>query len=98
MVIPGARIASETGPDTGIFEGSRYFDVEYHINSRGFRDAPRTERRAVRPYRVVLYGDSMVFGQGVELEEAFASRLERGLLAQGRPAEVINVSRIGSGP
>ena len=72
---------------------SRYFDVEYHINSMGFRDAPRTERRGVRPYRLVLYGDSMVFGWGIPAQARFSNLLED----DGRALEAWNHATPGYG-
>ena len=55
---------------------SRYFDVEYRINAMGFRDAPRTPRLAKRPYRIVAYGDSLVFGWGIPAHARFSNLLE----------------------
>lgn len=58
------------------------------INSAGFRDdeyeLARNERR-----RIILLGDSLTFGWGVEKEESFEHRLEKMLDAE-IPTELIN--------
>lgn len=55
---------------------SRYFEVEYRSNEQGFRDVEREPvgRPAVR--RVLVYGDSQVFGWGVARERRFTDVLE----------------------
>jgi lysophospholipase L1-like esterase len=78
-----------------------HWDLTYATNSLGLRGPDRPfARPAEAPdlLRIVAIGDSMTFGQGVEFEETFPSQLERLLRADDRRAEVINVSRIGSGP
>jgi lysophospholipase L1-like esterase len=88
-------------PGQELHDAQTHWDLTYATNSLGLRGPDRPFARpegATDLLRVVAIGDSMAFGQGVELEDAFASRLEALLLAQGRRAEVINVSRIGSGP
>jgi hypothetical protein len=72
---------------------SRYFSVEYQINAMGFRDAARTERPAQRPYTIVLYGDSLVFGWGIPADARFSNLLE----AEGRSFEMWNHAVPGYG-
>ena len=55
---------------------SRHFTVTYVINSLGFRDEPRDVARAAGVWRILLYGDSQVFGWGIPLKERFSNRLE----------------------
>ncbi|MEW5849940.1 MAG: hypothetical protein AB2A00_14185 [Myxococcota bacterium] len=65
-LIPGAdtRIRSRTGRLTDI-----------HVNSAGFRGPERTPSSAVVPGRVMLLGDSQVFGYGVAYEDSLAAQL-----------------------
>jgi hypothetical protein len=74
---PGARVVVP----------ERYGDIEYRINSRGFRD---DEWSASRP-DIVLLGDSVAFGLGASQSETFATLLE-GELAPGRTADVRNLA------
>jgi hypothetical protein len=55
---------------------SRYFEVEYRSNALGFRDAERARRKSPDVYRVLVYGDSQVFGWGVPAERRFTNLLE----------------------
>lgn len=66
------------------------FDVGIAINAQGFRDQPFGPRSA-RP-RIVALGDSLIFGWGVEAEQAFTSRLEERL-----GVEVLNLGVCGYG-
>lgn len=74
---PGARVVVP----------ERYGDIEYRINSRGFRD---DEWRASRP-DVVLLGDSVAFGLGASRPDTFAALLESEL-RPGRTADVRNLA------
>ena len=58
---------------------TRYFDVSYTTNASGFRDRPRDGSIDGAGYRVLLYGDSEVFGWGVAEESRFSNLLERTL-------------------
>jgi len=61
------------------------------INSLGYRDRERTLRPDPGTTRVLIVGDSVVFGPGVELEQTFPTRLEEKLRAERtRPLEVLN--------
>ena len=51
------------------------FDVTYHTNAHGMRDAPR-EVQSTAPRRVVMLGDSVLEGYGVVREERFSNLLE----------------------
>src|SRR5215472_14417339 len=55
---------------------SRYFSVVYTINSLGFRDKPRQTAKNGNTYRILLYGDSLIFGWGVLQEERFSDLTE----------------------
>jgi hypothetical protein len=49
---------------------SRYFDVVYAVNDDGFRDPPWVETKA-NVFRILVYGDSQVFGWGIEAGKRF---------------------------
>ncbi len=55
---------------------SRYFDVVYTINSFGFRDKPRNVLKDESIYRILLYGDSQIFGWGVPQDRRFPDLIE----------------------
>ncbi len=55
---------------------SRYFDVVYTINSLGFRDKPRNVLKDENVYRILLYGDSQIFGWGVPEDKRFSNLIE----------------------
>jgi lysophospholipase L1-like esterase len=76
-----------------------HWDITYSTNSLGLRGGEHDlERPDVDGFvRIVVIGDSMAFGQGVELSDAFPEVLERLLVRSGHRAEVINVSQIGVG-
>jgi hypothetical protein len=86
--VPGLRPNATFTLDTV----SRRPEIVVHTNAHGFRDdawAPRSGR-----YRVVLVGDSLVFGSGItEQSETVTRVLDRLLAAQG--AEARNLSLNG---
>ena len=48
---------------------SRYFNVTYSINALGFRDGPRTAVKHPGTDTILLYGDSVIFGWGIPVNE-----------------------------
>ncbi len=52
------------------------FDVRVTTNAEGLRDGPIELRKPVGVRRVVILGDSFMWGYGVEDDEMFASRLQ----------------------
>ena len=56
---------------------TRHFTTEYVINESGFRDGPHPDPRPLGNRRLVLYGDSIVFGWGVPQAERFSDILEK---------------------
>jgi len=81
--VPGTR---------GSFE-SFGFEAEVSINSKGFRGPEREYERGERPFRVLVLGDSFVWGYGVDFEDSFCARLER-LIPE---LEVVNLAVNGYG-
>ncbi|MEZ4219228.1 MAG: GDSL-type esterase/lipase family protein [Myxococcota bacterium] len=70
----------------------------YATNSLGFRDRERALAKPPGAFRVVAIGDSVTFGFGVELEEAWPSRLEERLRAVRPDAEVLDLGIGGYNP
>lgn len=48
----------------------------YTINSLGFRDKPRNVLKDENVYRILLYGDSQIFGWGVPEDKRFSNLIE----------------------
>jgi lysophospholipase L1-like esterase len=67
----------------------RLVGVDVHIDSRGFRDV-EVDPSGAPATSVVLLGDSVTFGWGVEYGERFSEILEREWSADGRHVELVN--------
>ncbi|MBN1461055.1 MAG: hypothetical protein JXA57_16120, partial [Armatimonadetes bacterium] len=52
------------------------FNTEFRINSLGLRDNEMPRAKPQGTFRILMLGDSMTVGWGVEAEETFSSRLE----------------------
>ena len=74
------------------------FKINISINSEGLRDHEYKEKKK-NEYRVLVLGDSFVFGWGVEQENTFVKELERILNKEkgDKDYEVINVGILGYG-
>lgn len=69
----------------------------FNTNSQGFRGVKEySVQKPPGVYRVIVLGDSVALGHGVEDSETFAAVLE-GQLSQFRPTEVINMGVSGFG-
>jgi len=66
---------------------ARIMGAQIRINDDGFRDQDYSIERNTK-LRMILLGDSLTFGWGVEKEQTFADILERKLVP---PTEVINL-------
>jgi len=65
-------------------------------NALGYRDNEHRLARRPGTRRVVALGDSFAWGVGVEFEDAWPQRLERGLTRRrGEPWEVVSLARPG---
>ncbi len=60
-----------------VIHHSSYFEVVYTTNALGFRDQPRHGSKNKSIYRVLLYGDSQIFGWGVSEDRRFSNLLSR---------------------
>lgn len=64
----------------------------YRINADGLRDALHARSKPPGRFRIVVVGDSISFGYGVEEAEAYPQLLERELSRlAGTPIEVVNL-------
>ena len=65
-------------------------------NSRGYRDAERTFEKPAGTRRLLVMGDSFAWGAGIEHEDTWAQRLERGLeRRRGEPWQAVNLALPG---
>ncbi len=68
-------------------------------NSRGYRDREIPVAKPKGTLRILLLGDSVSFGDGVEEPDVYANHLERMLTARfGAPVEIINTALPGNSP
>jgi lysophospholipase L1-like esterase len=84
---PGARARYER----------REYTTEVAINSLGLRDRERAYAAAPGSFRVLALGDSFIEGFSVTLADTVTEVLERSMLAQGCPVEVLNGGTVGYG-
>src|SRR4051794_13639752 len=76
-------------PYTGWF--LRVPEVLHDVNHLGYRGEPRTADKPSDLFRILLIGDSFVYGQSVRADETVAAYLERLLHERsGQPVEVLN--------
>ena len=64
-------------------------------NTDGLRDATRPVERRDGMTRVVILGDSVTYGHGIDANQAFPQVLERKLREDGRDVEVFNMGLPG---
>jgi lysophospholipase L1-like esterase len=78
-------------PSAHIIVPERYGDIEYQLNSRGFRDREHDPKSATA--KIVLLGDSVTFGLGVRQDRTFAEIAGRTLAAESAGAlETLNLA------
>ena len=58
---------------------TRYNGITYRTNSLGFRDQEFPFLKTKGTYRIICVGDSLTFGQGIELNNTYSKLLERKL-------------------
>jgi hypothetical protein len=75
-------------------EGSEAWEMGLTTNADGFRDGPHAEAKAPGAYRVLVLGDSFVFGSGVPQEAILTRRLAQRL---GAGFEIVNLGVPGYG-
>jgi lysophospholipase L1-like esterase len=90
FVIPG-KDRFTLRPETSVIVPERYGNIGYSFNRQGYRDAEPAAGPGVR--RIVLLGDSVAFGLGVNQDRIFAHLLERRLqAATGQPWDIANLA------
>jgi len=90
QVIP-AKDRFKLRPETALIVPERYGDIFYSFNRQGYRDTEPASGPLVR--RIVLLGDSVAFGLGVNQDRIFAHLLERQLRERtGQPWDVANLA------
>src|SRR5262245_64249912 len=74
-----------------------YSGAFYRNNSAGFRGRDYEKPKPPGVFRIVIAGDSVTMGSGVEDDEAYPALLERALEARHEPRryEVLNLGLIG---
>jgi lysophospholipase L1-like esterase len=70
---------------------ARLMGVDFRTNSHGLRDREFPYERIPGKLRIVMLGDSLTVGWGVDVEKTFSKRIERLYAAAGIDAEVINL-------
>ncbi len=73
------------------------FTFAYSNNSLGWRGSREYPERKTSHYRILLLGDSFVYGLGVNDDQTFAARVEKNLTAQNLSVEVMNAGCPGKG-
>ena len=90
FVVPG-KDRFTLRPETSVIVPERYGDIIYSFNRQGYRDTESAAGSGVR--RIVLLGDSVAFGLGVNQDRIFAHLLEGRLRKEtGRPWDVANLA------
>jgi hypothetical protein len=90
------RLGYEPAPLTYDGEELSFYDYKGASNRLGYRDVDHPVEKPAGTYRIVVLGDSVGAGFGVErLEDTFPRRLETLLRERGVPAEVLNFSVSG---
>jgi len=77
------------------FEKGEGYPPTEETNVDGLRDATRAVETREGLKRIVILGDSVTYGHGIDASEAFPQVLERQLRARGRDVEVFNMALPG---
>lgn len=70
--------------------------VTYQVNADGFRDRIHVRPKPENRFRIIILGDSVTFGYGVEQEQTFAQELEA-YLSSCDAEQTIDVLNLGVG-
>ena len=72
----------------------KHFTYRVETNAFGYRDQPRQRSKPAGGKRVLVFGDSIAWGWGIDAEHRFSDRLEMRL---GPTTEVVNMAVPGYG-
>jgi len=61
------------------------------INALGLRDRDYPDRKPPGTYRILVLGDSITWGSGIDQDATFENLLEDRLVAEGRPVQSLNL-------
>jgi lysophospholipase L1-like esterase len=91
MVVPDGDLGHGHAPSfEGFFPQPRYRDIPILINSYGFRDVEWSGIPDPARPRIMVLGDSVVFGSPIRAEERFTEQAAAVLATRGRPVEFCN--------
>lgn len=76
LVVLDKYLGWKLNPNIIVSHHSSYFDVIYATNSLGFRDKMRQVVKPNQIRRVLLFGDSQVFGWGIAEKDRFSNLVE----------------------
>lgn len=90
------RLVFEPVPGMVVEEAGLWEGYAGRANRLGYRSPERPAAKPPGTYRIVVLGDSIAEGLGVDdVEDTFPARLERRLRDEGRPVEVLNFAVTG---
>src|SRR3990167_11163627 len=75
------------------------WDVEFKVNSLGFRGKEITTLKPADVYRILLLGDSFIEAESVAVENTAASLIEKEMSSEtGRKIEIVNMGVMSYAP
>lgn len=74
------------------------YSTSFNTNSLGLRYKQLSIEKSTNEKRILVLGDSYVFGLGVEENETFCSKLEKHYSTTTNPVNFVNAGLIGTGP
>ena len=96
LVVTASLVRRDPAIGTRLIAGARgratcsSYRIAYAINKQGLRDEVYLEQKPEGTFRILVLGDSFVFGHGVEQDEVFTEVAEKELRAKGLNVEIIN--------
>lgn len=90
------RIEKTTGGNWPEFKKWQDYVSSHEFNSLGFRDREHLVQKPKGTYRILILGDSIVYGQMVDYDKIFPTVLEKKLNESGKKkVEVISMGHMG---
>lgn len=91
------RLVFEPVPNVRVEKfADNFYDYPGASNSLGYRDREHSRKKAPGTYRIVVLGDSIAAGYGVQrTEDVFPARVETDLRRAGLPVEVLSFAVSG---